>query len=131
MSRAAGRAELCATAGGGNIDWPERVHAGPVDHIPYRLSIYYLVNKVAELPDPDVERVCKELYGVVGLCRLLGGHASSHSISGLVPIYPHLLTILIEWGLRPVFLMINALNRFSVRGPFGRSMDPHLEGVSG
>src|SRR6266487_322798 len=101
MSRAAGRAELCATAGGGNIDWPERVHAGPVDHVSYRLRIYYLVNNVAELSDPDVERVCKELYGVVGLCRLLGGHASSHSISGLVPIYPHLLTILIEGEFRP------------------------------
>src|SRR5438034_10244900 len=98
MSRAAGRAELCATDGVGNIDWPERVHACPVDDVSYRLSIYDLVNKVAELRDPDVERVCKALYGVVGLCRLLGGHASSHTISGLVPIYPHLLTILIEGG---------------------------------
>src|SRR6266516_1333098 len=96
MSRAAGRAELCATAGGGNVDGPERVHAGPVDHVSYRLGIYDFVDNVAELPDPDVERICKQLYGIVGLCRLLGGHDSSHSIPGLVPIYPHLLTILIE-----------------------------------
>src|SRR5437016_13665760 len=96
MPSPAGRAELGATAGGGGVDAHERVPDGPVDHVPYRLSIYHLVNKVAELPDPDVERVCKELYRVVGLCRLLGGHDSSHTISGLVPIYPHLLTILIE-----------------------------------
>src|SRR5947199_10772546 len=96
MSRAAGRAAVGATGGGGSGHGPERVHAGPVDDVSYRLGIYDFVDDVAELPDPDVERVCKELYGVVGLCRFLGGHDSSHSISGLVPIYPHLLTILIE-----------------------------------
>src|SRR6266581_6223923 len=96
MPRAAGCAELCTATRGRNVYGPERVHPGPVDHVPYRLSVYDLVNNVAELSDPDVERVCKELYGIVGLCRLLGGHVSSPSLCGLVPIYPHLLTILIE-----------------------------------
>src|SRR6266571_5077252 len=96
MARAAGCAELCTAAGGRNIYGPQGVHASPVDDVSYRLRIYYLVNKVAELSDPDVERVCEELYWIVGLCRLLGGHVSSPSLCGLVPIYPHLLTILVE-----------------------------------
>src|SRR6266705_6887583 len=91
MSGATCGAKLCTATRGRNVDWPKRVHSGPVDHVPYGFGVYDFMDDVAELSDPHVHGIREQFYRVVGLRSLLSRHSSSStSNSQPVSIYPHL-----------------------------------------